>query len=666
MARNGRASKASLARLLSFELNCFSFSSSIHRHQAKHYSSFRTGFKASSARCESYSFGRLWNSTSLKYITRRSYSRHDPALSNQVSLQPEDHDLTDRHQNVASFQEDVQSSLLQKDYRGLINVFRFAGENNLDFIRNLPENTLTEVLAHLQPKNDLGKAIMPYSRLSPAMVHQLHLPTAYDLIRGHLLDAVQILDHRQRSGKTLSVVDYGHILGFARWTGLRDVADTFWKSMQADDIVPDLNCYNNYLGAIVSNLRHDPNVKHTRRMTTFRIEARSKPYPGPSYAAYRFGTGGVKEDVMMLHREILKLDIVPNEETFRLLILGVGREGDLNSVRKLLRQVWSIDVDAIVNGQEEGHSVRELNISPTSPLYPTSFLIYAVAHVFGINNEIPSALRLVDHISQTYKVQVFDYVWHELLKCTFVLSAPRQASRKEQAILPKGSVQKLWQVMRNEPYNVRPTIDMYDKLVKSLFHQQRTQDMWRYMCEALPLYEEMRKKTRNFNQALHRALKTSQPVGTLQQKYDRSRLDEKSSRLFLKRWVRLLLASMRSWRRVDGNLLWSTQLIPKIILDWKDFMPSNVWYDIAAGRVSIIFRASDEKEVYQAKIMNAMDTNDRVASKHMRLAAEDGNRYVLTRRQQRGIAARGRVHVDEQCEAEEVSASEQTPELDVE
>jgi hypothetical protein len=91
-----------------------------------------------------------------------------------------------------------------------------------------------------------------------------------------------------------------------------------------------------------------------------------------------------------------------------------------------------------------------------------------------------------------------------------------------------------------------------------------------------------------------------------------------------------------------------------------------VWYEIAAGRVSIIFRANDEKEVYQRKIMSAMDTNDRVASKHKRLPAQDGNRYVLTRRQQRRVAARGRVHVDEQREAERFSAAEQNAELTVE
>jgi len=153
------------------------------------------------------------------------------------------------------------------------------------------------------------------------------------------------------------------------------------------------------------------------------------------------------------------------------------------------------------------------------------------------------------------------------------------------------------------------------------------------MCEALPLYEAMRTETRTLNKALHRVLKLSQPVGTLQQKYDRSRLNEKWARLLLKRWVRLLLASMRSWRRVDKDLAWSTRLIPKIVLEWKEFMPSNVWYDIAAGRVSIKFRKNEEKEVYQGKIMNAMDTNDRIASKHKHRSTQDGNRYVLTRRQ---------------------------------
>ncbi|KAK6006914.1 hypothetical protein QM012_005922 [Aureobasidium pullulans] len=619
----------------SFELKPFFFSSSYQRCGKAHHAYAHNRKNSLLTRCDSHSSGQSLRATSLKYIVRKSFSQdHGPTVSYTLPDQPKHHEFNGGRRVFDDSYEDIQSSLLRKDYHELIKVFRAAGDDSLDFIRSLPENTFTEILAHLQPKNILSKTLLPYSQFSPAAVGQLHLPSTYHVIRCYLLDAVHILDQRKKSGRTLSVVDYSVILGFTRWLGLKDIADTFWKSMQANNVVPDLRCYNNYLGAIVSNLRHDPVARQHRQVTAFRTKARCKPNPSPKFAAYHVGIGGIKDSAVKLHREMLKSEVVPDEETFRLLILAFGREGDLDTVQKLLRQVWKIDVAAVVDCLEDGHSKHKLDISPTSPMHPTPFLIYAVAHVFSINNEIPIALKLVDHISQTYNVKVFDYVWHELLNWTFVLSLPRQASRNEQAILPKGSVQKLWEVMRNEPYNVRPTMGMYNKLIKSLFRQQRTRDMWHYMCEALPMYEMMRKETRYLNKTLHRALKLSQPVGTLEQKYNCSRLNEKASRLFLKRWVRLLLGSMRSWRRVDGSLYWSTRLIPRIILEWKDFMPSNVWYDIPAGRVSITLRTNKEKARYQRRIKMAMDTNDRIASKHNRLPEQGGNRYVLTRRQQ--------------------------------
>lgn len=541
-----------------------------------------------------------------------------------------------------------------------------ATEDNLHFIQSLPENTFTEMLAHLQPKNTLEWATVPYSQLSPAMVQQLHLSSADSLVREHLLNALRILDKRNKSGKTLSVTDYSLILGFARWTGLRDVAETFWRVMETDHVVPDLKCYNNYLGAIVSNLRHDPCASHSRRLTAFRVEARSKLSPNARHAAYKVGEGGIKQEVMGFYREMIQNDIMPDEETFRLLVLGVAREGDLDTVKRILRQVWRIDVAAIVDGLEDGYTEKEPDMSPTSPLYPTPFLVHAIAHAFGINNDIPTALRLVDYVSRTYNVEVFDHVWHELFNWTFVLSLPRQASRLEHAYLPKASVQKIWEVMRDKPYNVRPTMDMYNKLIKSFFIQQRTRDMWHYMCEALPLYEEMRAKTRDMSKTLRKALGRSQhetdmvqPVGKLHQDYMHSRLVQKTSRLWLKRWVRLLLASMHSWRKVDKDLFWSTIQIPKVVLEWKEFMPNKVWYDIPGGRVGIVLRSGEENNVYQGRIMDIMDANDKILGNTNYLPAQVGNRYVLTRRQQRAAAKHGRVTVDQQVKAEKDAAKHQ-------
>lgn len=94
-------------------------------------------------------------------------------------------------------------------------------------------------------------------------------------------------------------------------------------------------------------------------------------------------------------------------------------------------------------------------------------------------------------------------------------------------------------------------------------------------------------------------------------------------------------------------------------------MPSKVWYDIPGGRVGIILRSGEEKEIYQDKTMNIMDANDKVLGNNSLLPAQDGNRYVLTRRQQKAATKRGRVTLNQQIKAEKDSAGQKLqPEID--
>lgn len=599
-----------------------------------------------STRCEPTLSAWAGSSAIHGNITQRSSSQiHCPKVPDKAAFSTQDRDFVDARVKTWTLHEQIQKSLVRGDYQELINVFYAVG-NDPAFVRSIPENTFTEVLALLQPKNALGWAKTPYTQLSSAIVEKLRLPSADNLVREHLVEAIQILGKRKNAGQSLSVADYSTILGYARWTGFRDVAETFWRTMQADSITPNLKCYNNSLGAIVSNLGFNPEVRHSRRLTGFRTKARSQLDPTPRHAAYRFGHGGIKQGVMNLHREMTQKDVVPDEETFRLMILGIAREGDLVTVKKILRQVWGIDVDTVIGGSEQQIATMGHSLEPTSPLYPTPFLLYSVAHAFAINNDIPTALRLVDHISRTFNIQIFDYVWHELFNWTFVLSLPRRGSKGEDAHLPKPSVQKIWDMMRNEPYNVRPTLDMYNKLIKSLFVQQRSRDMWHYMCEALPLYKQARVDTRETHRALQRALQRSRdgqgrtpPIAQLHQKYVYSRLVQKVARFWLKRWVRLLLGSMHSWRKVDRDLFWSTIQIPRIVLDWGQFMPSKVQYDIPGGRVDLVFRTAQEKKDFQDKTKRVMDSKDQALNKHSHhLPTQAGDRYKLTRRQQRAAA----------------------------
>lgn len=567
--------------------------------------------------------GRVITPICRGYISRRSlFQSSCPRGSAEAVIQAEDEDTLIKDVRVEKFKEDVQRSLIVGDYQGLFRAFQFAAEYP-ELIQSIPDNTFTEILTLLAPKNALGWIKTHYFHLSPVMIKRLRLPSADKLVREHLWRATDIVQTRQAVGSTLSIKDYSIILGFARWAGVREVADAIWKSMQTEEIVPDLKCYNNYMGAIVSNRHLDPTVRHNRHLTPFRIRMRSEPTGSVKSSAYKFGAGGIKEEVMNIHRQMLESDVAADEETFRIMILGVAREGDLDAVKKIMRQVWQVDVDAVVDGSIDYTSMPLTELDPTSPLYPSPYLLFSIAHAFGINNDIPTALQLVEYMSRTFRVEIFDYVWQELFNWTFVLSLPRRASQGDVAHLPKPSVQKVWNMMVNEPYNVRPTLDMYNKLVKSLFVQQRTRDMWHYMYEALPLYEEACTKAHRRYQSLRNALGRSRrgryinvPVEKVRQRYEKSKMLQQISRLWLKRWVRLLLASMRSWHILDKNRNWSQRRIPCFVLDWKDFMPGTIWYDIRAGRVEIQLRSPEEKLQHQQEIKRVIETRSQYIAQH--------------------------------------------------
>jgi hypothetical protein len=118
-----------------------------------------------------------------------------------------------------------------------------------------------------------------------------------------------------------------------------------------------------------------------------------------------------------------------NEETFRLLITAMGREGDLDSIANILKRVWQIDVEALLAADET--SVPSARSYPEdSPFYPSNKLLFTLAHAYGTNNNIPLALRLVDYVSSQYSLPIPIEVWNELFQWTYVLSlTPRVLKR---------------------------------------------------------------------------------------------------------------------------------------------------------------------------------------------------------------------------------------------
>jgi len=103
-------------------------------------------------------------------------------------------------------------------------------------------------------------------------------------------------------------------------------------------------------------------------------------------------------------REMLYRDCLPTEETFTLLMEAYGREGDIKSAHNILRKVWNIDIVAIQKGRPTSLSAATSQTS-SSTLSPSVGLLHTLARVFGMNSDIPTAMKLVDFVARNYDLK---------------------------------------------------------------------------------------------------------------------------------------------------------------------------------------------------------------------------------------------------------------------
>lgn len=165
---------------------------------------------------------------------------------------------------------------------------------------------------------------------------------------------------------------------------------------------------------------------------------------------------------MLLHfKELVAQGLAGDEVTFTNLMTAMGRENDIAGAKSILKSVYNVDVDLLLAIDEE-----ELE-TPTfyeedSPLRPSSRLLFTVAHVFGSNNEIAIAFKLVDFISRNYNLEIPFDVWVQLYEWAFVLQLKRMGVQRRQGLdigkIPPEVLDNLWDVMTDEPHNVEPDI----------------------------------------------------------------------------------------------------------------------------------------------------------------------------------------------------------------
>lgn len=352
----------------------------------------------------------------------------------------------------------------------------------------------------------------------------------------------------------------------------------------------------------------------------------------------------------MLFREMVDAGVAGNAETFCLMMVALGREGDLAGVESILKQVWKLDVNSLVN-EDLVPTFTDLACSPDSPFYPTKTLLFTLAHVYGTNNTIPTALRLVDHVSRHYSVEIPREVWSELLQWTFVLSHSRKglsAADKSLEIqkgandigkLPPKAVYNLWQTMVSEPYNIRPTMQMYNWLIVSLHRRRCWGEMQKYMDEAQWVAKRdirRRNKARELFLASQRVGAPNHIIQLRQRDLAYASLRVSINRAYVQKWFRLLT----KWGSIDRkfDLRWAGRNMPDIVAKYQHVWPMKLTYVVRTGEVTLILKKPLSKvtkrrkrwEEEQAQIMReeAMRHDDG----HKRMRGFEGKVFKMKSR----------------------------------
>ena len=406
---------------------------------------------------------------------------------------------------------------------------------------------------------------------------------------------------RLRSVGHMGVPEYAGFLRLARNTWNGDAALSLMKDMLRRDVQPDAICYNLYFEARCWSDMWNPYERQLRRVIPYNQYIRQK-HPARKLAdmtikGYRIEEGGLKSEVTRMFMKMIGEGTMADTTAFGHLMTALAREGDLDGVRSILRKIWDVDADA--TSEADNECQNEPLISRDSPVYPNQALLFIIAHVFGSNNDVPTAVRLVDHFSRKFKVRIPYIAWSELLEWAFVLSSRRHNINNVRGVelgrLPSGSVHKLWDVMISKPYCIQPGIQMYDLIIRSMWRQLKINLMLQYVTEGVKIAQIHFQQHRNLVRTKENLEKKgaygadAKDLAYYKRRIDVAHRRRLQSFVTVHKWFRLLL-SKRGWigEKSFKLIIWERQGIPNVVKAlWRYRAARGVRYTAATGVVHL-------------------------------------------------------------------------------
>ena len=492
------------------------------------------------------------------------------------------------------------------------------------FIKQAPATAFVEILRILDPRyffepfKEIYYWIEPWHRTLDGL-------RKLDSYGDEFLSNVRvIISKRVAAGHRLRLHEYKYLLHCARVLARHPLARDVWSRMLADGIEPDLESYNYYMEANVWAGAYRDAERWTLQVRDHHFNQRQAASRSLRYRGHKTGQYGLSHSMLSRFRDMASKGLDGNESTFIQLMIAMGRNRDMDGIKSLLRSVWNIDVDLLQELDEE-----ELE-TPTfyqegSPLAPSTQLLFAIAHVYGINSNIKLGLQLVDFVSRQYNLEVPMKVWSQLMEWSYALQtyrSPHYSKESEHfdSRLPSSAVDSLWKMMLDEPYRINPDVPMCSMQAKAMRRASDLDAVLDAMRRARDLHAESRSRLVKFR--LH-AYRVNEEV---RQRYDDAVAQNSGETLpfwiLPARWFvarrELLLAELlthrdrkiiwRDARRLLEHPLWSVETLeaewtyrrrPKLVEEWEAWLPNELRLESSTGYVDIDTKSARTQRIRQ-------------------------------------------------------------------
>ncbi|KAF2156609.1 hypothetical protein K461DRAFT_289010 [Myriangium duriaei CBS 260.36] len=502
----------------------------------------------------------------------------------------------------AKILQQIQSALRQRASDALSKAITptMVQSGSLAFIE---DNTFEDILGLWCSGDYFGDLITQHQLVNEKAAKDMRLTPINQIVEEYISMLTNIAYFRRKSGRRMSTEQYRHLLCAAHSTGSSAIAEFFWQWMNEDRAVPDIDCYAHYLGAHVWN---DLLTGYRKKahVTPQNIMARERRTQGKPYDSYKVREGGIKQFVTRVFQKLVDSGNSANEELICHVMVGLAREGDLKGMQKLMSRTWGINVSNVLADDD---SPPSKTLTSDSDLYPTDRLLTTVAFCYAINSDLPKALRIIDYISRHYALTPPIGVWDLLLTWGYNLSRKQPAKSDWQAVLDCDAVYQIWETMQDAPYEISPTLPMYDTLIRTLCGTSRAGEMFAAMEAGLAYRNQtaskqaVREAENAVEELAQSRVRGPRAMERAQRTLEEAHLSAERGARYLKMWAQMFLNHTHDVaRRID--LPEADEMcyvhVPQLLQGkWKGFVRRKVEYYTPTGFVEI--ELADEEQILE-------------------------------------------------------------------